>query len=872
MKVVGARHNSRPEIIGTLLKDRHVPRFLVAPTGFGKSTIAFEYAEIIFAFKHVFWIRCDSPCFIRDLDSKKMFAEIVDADEDVKLVVCDDMPVLNHERTELFDKFLDDLLEAGCEVIVCSTPASDIHGRSIRECICVRGVDLLLSDDELSIEELRGAISKGQLTKLKDSGRIPCSRWSADGNEMILKGLKSEEVPDEIKLAMLLMLLVKEGGYDILDHFIKPESQEEVMSFIYENYPLFGMDPIGKTFCSLSVGVKDIKKMFDPDLDRLATASIYEDKDQLCSSIADHMIEIHETDLAAEFLESFSSKANSASWLVTNGWHMLSIGRPTLFIKLHEQTKKSAVGYSESLSVQRAWAEYMLDYPESALKISNRIIRSSATKQHDRFMCAVLLSLIDAASDAWSLLTTSKKKSKHGIGDGVDAIHPRTSIIDWKLLSQLAYSASSDPDSYRSSWLQAYSRIDGETISLQCRRALVFGSYWILESIGDKYRSDARTDIDDHDVEDGRTIGDLEESETVIKGIKEQLEILLDIQPFDWFAYKIAKMLDRLSGQDQENAYLIPDPVLSSYVRKGDALLTEQSEAYRRFNADALEKRVDFQKANPDVFRRKEENPDNKVIAKTVAPVLNVSLFGGLDVKIGDDLIDPKLISRKKTKTLLALLTTSKGKELSRDHLAESLWPESSLDAYKRNFYGIWAQLKKALSVDGKCPYLIRTQSGCKIDPRYLRSDLDEFESLCKKLLLGTDDPVSWEMLYSEVADRFRDDLLPAETENSRLIHLRQQYRESLIDGLVATSARLKEAGEVRGALWFAREALRRNDKREDAYIVLMEAQIASNQRSDAIETYFACRRFLSEELGIDPSLRLIELYRSIIESEEIFV
>ena len=82
-------------------------------------------------------------------------------------------------------------------------------------------------------------------------------------------------------------------------------------------------------------------------------------------------------------------------------------------------------------------------------------------------------------------------------------------------------------------------------------------------------------------------------------------------------------------------------------------------------------------------------------------------------------------------------------------------------------------------------------------------------------------------------------------------------------------AARLVEAGEVRGGLWFAREALKHDRSREDAYTALMEAQIAAGQRTAALETYFACRRYLTNELGIDPSLRTVQLYRDIIEAEE---
>ena len=113
------------------------------------------------------------------------------------------------------------------------------------------------------------------------------------------------------------------------------------------------------------------------------------------------------------------------------------------------------------------------------------------------------------------------------------------------------------------------------------------------------------------------------------------------------------------------------------------------------------------------------------------------------------------------------------------------------------------------------------------------------------------------------------DDLLPGESACELIVHTRDEYRVRLVDALVAASARLVEAGEVRGGLWFAREALKRDASREDAYTALMEAQIAAGQRTAALETYFACRQYLANELGIDPSVRTVQLYRDIIEAEE---
>ena len=73
----------------------------------------------------------------------------------------------------------------------------------------------------------------------------------------------------------------------------------------------------------------------------------------------------------------------------------------------------------------------------------------------------------------------------------------------------------------------------------------------------------------------------------------------------------------------------------------------------------------------------------------------------------------------------------------------------------------------------------------------------------------------------------------------------------------------------VGAALWFAREAAGRDRSREDACAALMEAQLGVGQRAAAIDTYLSCRRYLVEELGIDPSPSIVALYRSAVEAEE---
>ena len=119
----------RPDLIARLLRERHVARFLVAPDGFGKTTLACEYADTVFSFEHVFWVNGRSPCFLRDLDRGIIATRLCSLDPSSFLVVFEDVPRLDSARAERFSRVIDDVLEAGDEVLVTCVPSCDAHRR-----------------------------------------------------------------------------------------------------------------------------------------------------------------------------------------------------------------------------------------------------------------------------------------------------------------------------------------------------------------------------------------------------------------------------------------------------------------------------------------------------------------------------------------------------------------------------------------------------------------------------------------------------------------------------------------------------------------------------------------------------------------------
>ena len=188
-----ARLQRRPAVVSRLLRERSVARFLIAPAGFGKTCAALEYAQTIFEFEHVFWIPCESPCFVRDLDANSLVRDILSCDNQPKLVVFDAVPALDFERASQFSLVIDSLIDIDCEVLVCCAPSADVYSSLQRDRLRLGARDLLLSDSELAnATDVSGAPfgprAKGDLSP----NRIAAIGWPSgdDAQVRFLRGFR----------------------------------------------------------------------------------------------------------------------------------------------------------------------------------------------------------------------------------------------------------------------------------------------------------------------------------------------------------------------------------------------------------------------------------------------------------------------------------------------------------------------------------------------------------------------------------------------------------------------------------------------------------------------------------------------------------
>lgn len=851
LHLASRRQIPRPDLIAKLLRERHVARFIVAPDGFGKTGLALEYADTVFSFEHVVWLDGRSPCFLRDLDRGVIARTLLEDDPEPFLAVVDDVPLLDPERAELLSDELDLLLDRDCEVVVACVPSRDAFARH-RDRIKLAASDLLLTDEEVDLLRTPGERSSDPASTIPAARRVAALVWGSEEERAgFLAAALREELPADLLLPLFVMASLEEGTLEDVAAFGPFGPDQEAL--LAEQYPYLGIDPGRGRFEAAPFAADAVAEAFGRKLGAVADRSLFSDASTLIVRLGDALVARGAHERACDLVRLLAARAPRATWLAEHGSVLLDAACLVPACEVHRSLSGETAGKGALLSAYEAARRALLGDRAAASAAARKAVRDRSAPAAARMAGALVLAQCAEADERGradklvaALLAAAgvtRIADAHRAVGCAKAAEERGWLASGCVHAQLRQAGCSDAARVWLDWHDGGAR----------------GGF-VMQAAAEVLRQAAASDVRAVQSPELDRLGAL-----VRKRVSQASRDALGL-------------VDALAGIAYERACergALAIPALDAQgalaVRRVEMSLFSQRNASERLELDRLEHERAFVATHPDAYR---DEGRAKRLPKlpTAAPALTVNLFGGLDVLIGGERVDPSLFSRQKVKTLLALLVLHNGREFSRDKLVGLLWPDSEIMHGRKNFYGIWAMLRRALTLpSGDCPYLIRQQQGLRLDASLLTSDVAQLEDVCRTLLFERPGYGGWAQVYSQVNDRFSDDLLPSENGNDAIASLRVDYRNRLVDALVAASTRLVASGEAQEGLWFARAALQRDRSREDAYTCLMNAQLASGQRTAALETYFACRRYLADELGIDPSLETMRLYRSIIETETDF-
>ena len=203
---------------------------------------------------------------------------------------------------------------------------------------------------------------------------------------------------------------------------------------------------------------------------------------------------------------------------------------------------------------------------------------------------------------------------------------------------------------------------------------------------------------------------------------------------------------------------------------------------------------------------------------------------------------------------LLGYLLLHRDEELTRDHVAFTLWPdlpESASRTKLRRYLHYLLTLGLPREVD--IPWILSDKRMIRWNPvADARIDLDEF------LRFGADSET-----YEPAIDLYRGELL-SDLDEEWLRAPRADLRERYLSMLTTLTDRTRSSGDHANTCLYAKRILNVDPWREEALRALMAAMHASGDRTGAVRVYRDFAESLRTEMGLEPSPATFQLYEQL--------
>ena len=239
---------------------------------------------------------------------------------------------------------------------------------------------------------------------------------------------------------------------------------------------------------------------------------------------------------------------------------------------------------------------------------------------------------------------------------------------------------------------------------------------------------------------------------------------------------------------------------------------------------------------------------------------LTISILGPLVIESGDCRLGKV---PKKARALLAFLAAQAGQPITRERLADLLWPYQGSEQARHSLRNCLLELRKALG-RGTDVHLVADFANCRIRDAIV--DLDQFEQLSRS---------QHRCDLQAAAALYRGELLADFDINSEpfqewLTAERDRTLELVCDILHRLSAKQDAAGEHEAAIQSGRRLVLLDPLSEFGQRALMRAYAHAGRRGEALRQYRSCAETLKRELGVAPDVETQSLANEISRSSTV--
>lgn len=223
--------------------------------------------------------------------------------------------------------------------------------------------------------------------------------------------------------------------------------------------------------------------------------------------------------------------------------------------------------------------------------------------------------------------------------------------------------------------------------------------------------------------------------------------------------------------------------------------------------------------------------------------------------------------SQRKPLELLKALIALGGQGVSREQLADALWPDTEGDAAITSLNTTLHRLRKLLSDDAA---ITLTGERLSLNPYRCWLDTQAFEQLADRLLAvlegGREAPLAGEVetLTDHALALYTDSLFGGSGVDCWAVALRECLRDKFLRLLTAAGVYWETGRNWRKAEICYRRGLEIDPLAEVFYQQLMQNYLLQGRRAEGLAIYHRCREVLQAELDISPSSRSQELHRTL--------
>jgi DNA-binding SARP family transcriptional activator/TolB-like protein len=236
---------------------------------------------------------------------------------------------------------------------------------------------------------------------------------------------------------------------------------------------------------------------------------------------------------------------------------------------------------------------------------------------------------------------------------------------------------------------------------------------------------------------------------------------------------------------------------------------------------------------------------------------LSISILGSLIIE-SDECRLGKV--PKKARALLAYLTAQAGQSVSRERLADLLWPYQGSEQARHSLRNCLLELRKALGPSAAL-HLVTDFANCRIQD--VIADLDCFERLSRSQE-RSDLQAAAELYRGELLADFDIDSEPFQ---EWLAAERDRTLAVVCDVLQRLTATQDAAGEHEAAIQSGRRLVALDSLSEFGQRALIRAYAHAGRRGEALRQYRSCAETLKRELGVAPDVETQSLANDITRS-----